>query len=380
VTGRSSPTPRSREWIELWRVALVLVLVLASIVALPAHVSAHLGSTKRVRVHLTSFGADVIVELDPADIGWELDLADPDAPQWEDIDAAQDRVAAWMQRSMLLSSAGGACDASVGALERIESDISRDGWAVRVPIAYECPEPRRDLSLDDRAVFDGDPQHESLVAHDDGVTILRAGRQQVSLGQSPSTLDTALAFVGEGILHFATGFDHVLFVLGLLLGAGVVVQAKGTRAAGREVVLVISGFTLGHSITLALAALDVVRVSSRIVEPAIAASIVIVAVCTALRPEQRRALAILAAAFGLVHGLGFSSVLAESLPSRGRLVPLVAFNVGLELAQLAIVALALGPIAWASRKPWYRRVVVEGGSALVGLAGLGWLIERVLGL
>jgi len=210
------------------------------------------------------------------------------------------------------------------------------------------------------------------------VTILRAGRQRLTLGTAPSEAETAMTFLAEGVLHFATGLDHVLFLLGLLLGAGTIAGNGGAREAGRELVVVVSGFTLGHSLTLALAALGIVSVSPRVVEPAIAASIVVVAAWNVARPDARRELAYLAATFGLVHGLGFSSILAESLPNHGRLVPLVAFNVGLELAQLAVVGLALAPLAWSAKKAWYRTVVVRGGSALVACAGLYWLVERLM--
>jgi hypothetical protein len=251
---------------------------------------------------------------------------------------------------------------------------------VQVPVTYECGGSASGwgaLLLEDAAVFDGDPQHEALVEIDGSVTILRAGRQQLALGSPPSDMEVAGTFLVEGVLHFATGLDHVLFLLGLLLGAGTSIAASGTREAAREIVLVISGFTLGHSLTLALAVLDIVSVPARIVEPAIAASIVVVAAWNFQRPEARRELAYLAATFGLVHGLGFSSILAEILPTHGKTVPLIAFNLGLEVAQLAVVGLALAPLAWSARKVWYRRVVVQGGSALVGCAGLFWLAERL---
>jgi len=113
----------------------------------------------------------------------------------------------------------------------------------------------------------------------------------------------------------------------------------------------------------------------------IAASILLVAVLNYARPEARAQMPWIALGFGLVHGFGFSGVLAElGLPARARVLSLLSFNVGIELAQLAAVLVAIGPLTWLARRPGYRTWVVKGGSVVIGLLATFWMIERALGL
>ena len=147
-----------------------------------------------------------------------------------------------------------------------------------------------------------------------------------------------------------------------------------------DVVRVVTAFTLAHSLTLTLAALGVLALPSRLVESAIAAS-VIVAALNNLRPLYQRGRVLFAFGFGLLHGFGFASVLADlGLPQDALLLSLVGFNVGVELGQLAIVAVFL-PLAWWLRNGlFYRRVVMLGGSAVIALVAAVWLLERGLDL
>ena len=146
-----------------------------------------------------------------------------------------------------------------------------------------------------------------------------------------------------------------------------------------SLVKVVTAFTVAHSITLCLAALEIVRLPSQWIEAGIALSIVYVAVENfwLKRMEYRW---IITFAFGLVHGFGFANVLRElGLPTRGLVASLFAFNAGVEIGQVAIVALIFPLIAWLSQQS-YQRTVVLVVSAFIGLFGLGWFVERVLGL
>jgi hydrogenase/urease accessory protein HupE len=182
-------------------------------------------------------------------------------------------------------------------------------------------------------------------------------------------------FFKLGVEHILTGYDHLLFLAALLL----------VCATFREAATIVTCFTLAHSITLALAALDVVRLPAGFVEPVIAASIVYVAVENVVRfRKERQRLAWRAAitfAFGLVHGLGFASVLRElglgSLPG-GVVVPLLTFNLGVEAGQLAVAAVVFPLILLARRGgPVMERRWVPACSALIAAAGAWWLFERV---
>lgn len=181
-------------------------------------------------------------------------------------------------------------------------------------------------------------------------------------------------FLRLGIEHIFTGYDHIAFLVGLLLLGG----------SFKELVQIVTAFTVAHSITLALATLAVVNPTPRVVEPLIAASIVYVAAenLWALRRGTRaKALRhrwMLTFAFGLVHGFGFASVLLElHLPRSGLAAALVTFNLGVEVGQVCIVALALPLLALLRRKRWFETVGVRVCSLAVGCLGLTWLVQRI---
>jgi hydrogenase/urease accessory protein HupE len=179
-------------------------------------------------------------------------------------------------------------------------------------------------------------------------------------------------FLELGIQHIWTGYDHLLFLAGLLIVCRQL----------RTVVGIVTAFTVAHSLTLGLAATDVVNLPDRVVEPLIAASILFVGAENLLRrgaePKGRWAVAFV---FGLVHGFGFASVLRElGLGSNGRSItlPLFSFNLGVEVGQITIAAIAL-PVIWQLRKnPGFVRRGVPIISAIVAAAGLYWLLERTL--
>lgn len=178
-------------------------------------------------------------------------------------------------------------------------------------------------------------------------------------------------FLKLGVEHILLGYDHLLFLGGLLLAC----RRLKTMAG------IITCFTLAHSITLALAALDVAALPSRFVEPMIAASIVFVGVENLFHrdrePRSRWALTFL---FGLVHGFGFASVLREiGFGAAGEvIVPLFAFNLGVELGQLAVATVAIA-VLWPFReRPVFLRYAQPALSAVVAAAGAVWLTQRLL--
>ncbi|MGA2018485.1 MAG: HupE/UreJ family protein [Opitutaceae bacterium] len=187
-------------------------------------------------------------------------------------------------------------------------------------------------------------------------------------GQTPGFA----GFLRLGVAHIWTGYDHLLFLFGLL----------AVCRSFRSIVAIISCFTVAHSITLALATLDVVNLPSRFVEPMIAASISYVGIENLLRrgaePVGRWALTF---AFGLIHGFGFASVLKElgvGSNGHGLAVPLLSFNIGVEIGQITIAAIVL-PIVWQLRKnPAFIRRGIPVLSGLVAAAGLYWFLERTI--
>ena len=177
-------------------------------------------------------------------------------------------------------------------------------------------------------------------------------------------------FLLLGIRHILTGYDHLLFLFGLLI------VSRNARSAA----LLITCFTVAHSLTLALSTFNLVNLQSRIVEPAIAASIVYVGLENLCRGKTLDYRWILTFLFGLVHGLGFASVLREmGVANTGvkAAIPLVAFNSGVELGQLSIAVIIL-PLIWKLRRHLtFFRVAVPACSILIALAGGYWFFERI---
>ena len=184
--------------------------------------------------------------------------------------------------------------------------------------------------------------------------------------------------------HIWIGFDHILFLLSLLLPAVLILRKKEWQAAEQfrgtfwDVFRVVTSFTVAHSITLSLAALSVISLPSRLVESTIALSVLLAALNNLWPVVAERRWAV-AFAFGLIHGFGFASVLTDlGLPQGALLLALVGFNVGVEVGQLAIVTAFL-PFAYGLRRSWfYRRLVFAGGSAAIALVAAVWLAERAL--
>ena len=189
--------------------------------------------------------------------------------------------------------------------------------------------------------------------------------------EPPTALQTGRQYLGLGFVHIVPlGLDHILFVLGLFL--------LGTRT--RPLVWQVSAFTVAHAATLSLAVFEIVSLPARVVEPLIALSIVYVAVENVLTDRLTPWRPAVVFGFGLLHGLGFAGALGQlGLPEQERLLGLVSFNVGIELGQLLVIAVALASVGWCRRRPWYRaRIAVPASVAIAGV-GLFWAVERLAG-
>jgi hypothetical protein len=198
----------------------------------------------------------------------------------------------------------------------------------------------------------------------------------------PTAARETTSFVQEGMLHILTGYDHVLFLLCLLLPSVMRRTPAGWRAVDTlsqavwPVVGIVSAFTIAHSITLALAATRVVALSPGFIEPAIAVTIILAALDNVwpIFPVRR---VVVTFCFGLIHGFGFAGVLAElNLPTSAFAWALLQFNVGLELGQLLIVVSVTALLFLLRQRPRYRGLVIRGGSFAAMLVGALWLIER----
>jgi hypothetical protein len=272
-------------------------------------------------------------------------------------------------------------------------DKHSDGTYAVLSLHARCPRLADTVQVTYAMLFDVDPTHRGLVqwtpagAQQPQALVFAAdsARQQLRLA-APSALETLRQYVVEGIWHIWIGFDHILFLVALLLPAVLVrkenawTPTPSLRRAAVEVLKVVTAFTLAHSITLSLAVLGFISLPSRIVESVIAASVVVAALNNLVGTVDKRRW-VMAFVFGLVHGFGFASVLADlGLPQGALALALVGFNVGVEIGQLAIVAAFL-PVAFALRATSFYRVgVLRFGSLCVAALASWWFIQRAFDL
>lgn len=303
---------------------------------------------------------------------------------WDEIRARHQAIAAYALQRLHIAATGGACTLQAG--EQL-IDHHTDGAYSVLRFTAACPGTAAPASLDiGYTLFaDLDPQHKGLLklTHD-GETQTAifdpdSPRQSLSMA-APDRLAQFGAYVKHGIWHIWIGTDHILFLLSLLLPAvllpGLREQQASLRAAFVDVLKVVTAFTLAHSITLTLASLSLVSLPSRWVESAIAASVVLAALNN-LYPLFRGRRPVAAFLFGLIHGFGFASVLRDlGLPQSALVSSLFGFNVGVEIGQLAIVAMFL-PLAWWLRKSWFYRQLFTWGSLAIALVAAVWLVERI---
>jgi hypothetical protein len=307
---------------------------------------------------------------------------------WGEVRYAHGEIGAYALSRLVLSAGTRTCTTQV--LDHL-IDHHTDGAYSVLRFRAHCTEPIERLAVDYRLLFDIDAQHKGLLRltqseqTSTAIFSLDTPIQEFSVAKR-SRWNESLQFIHEGIWHIWLGFDHVLFLLALLLPA-VLIRVNGRwQAAGEfssvcwNVVSIVTAFTVAHSLTLSLAALDVVRLQSRLVESTIAASVVLAGLGN-LFPMVTRQRWIVAFGFGLVHGFGFAAVLTDlGLPHDSLLLSLISFNVGVELGQLAIVSAFL-PLAYLIRHSWsYPRLVLTGGSLAVIAIALVWFTERAFDL
>jgi len=333
---------------------------------------------------------------------WDIALRDLDfalgldgdrdgAITWGEVRSKHAAISSYALSRLTLGPANAPCVPVVGA-QMI--DNHSDGAYAVVRFTATCATPPHALDVGYRLFAEIDPSHRGLLklsaAGFTSTAILAADVTSRPLPLvTPSKFVQFAEYAKEGVLHIWAGFDHILFLLALLLPAVLVhsrvpgetwAAAPTFRAAFIDVFKIVTAFTLAHSITLSLAVLGVITLPSRVVESAIAASVLLAALNN-VRPVvfgMRWAIAFL---FGLVHGFGFASVLTDlGLPQDALVLALVAFNVGVELGQLAIVAVFL-PVAYALRgSRFYQRFVMVGGSLVVAAVAVVWLLERAFNL
>lgn len=322
------------------------------------------------------------------DLEYALDLdGDGDGKiTWGELREHQQEVGSYALARLTIRADAAACPLVVEPKGSAVASHSDGQYAV-VRFDARCGAAVGELGIDYRLFFDLDPQHRGIVRIDAAGTsrthtLSRNDHEARFSLADAGRLRQLGAIVRQGIIHIWTGYDHVLFLLALLLPS--VLRREGNRwhavaklrPALLDVLRIVTAFTIAHSITLSLAALGVVTLPSRLVESAIAASVVLAA-ANNLYPILRQDRWMAAFLLGLMHGFGFSSTLMDlDLPRSNLVLTLFGFNAGVEVGQVAIVAVFV-PLAYVVRKKTaYRRYALLAGSAVITVLATVWLVER----
>jgi HupE / UreJ protein len=365
---------------SLWPLALLLAVPLAQ---------AHIASNGFLSLQVERSKVSGVLELAIRDgeLAVGLDHDRDGKVTWGELRASQTALQNYVLDHIHLAGADGSCRME---FDPVQVNERVDGSYLWLPFNADCGNLLRRLSIDYRVLDVEDPSHRGLLtlsAYGEAQTAVLGGTSGTLLFQldHPSPWSAFIEYLRAGIWHIWSGIDHLLFLLSLLLPAVLVRRQNRWEAvpmatpAFVNIIKVVTAFTLAHSITLSLAAFDVIRLPGRLTESVIAASIIVAALNNVF-PRVTEGRWRIAFAFGLLHGFGFASVLSEmGLPKGARLVSLVAFNLGVEVGQLAVV-LAVMPIAYLLRSTlFYRRGVMPWGSSAIAALALVWVVQRAFG-
>jgi len=364
-----------------WRLAVLAMI--AMLASYRAH--GHATSTSYLTVDATRSKAAIAAHwhLSVRDLHWLIDL-DPDADgriTWGEVEARREAIGALAAAHLNVRRGGASCTQSLADV-RLTAHADEPHLALSLPL--KCPRAGP-LEIGADLFFAEDASQRTLLdvrtASHSWTSVLSPDAARWVQPVDGAAWNAFRKFLWQGMWHVWIGFDHVAFLILLLLPS--VVRTRTSEAAPTaneaaiDVAKVVTAFTLAHSLTLGLAATGVVNLPSGPVEAAIAASIV-VAGAVNLIPRLTRLRLWLAFAFGLVHGFGFANALSELGSGGLRLLPaLGGFNLGVELGQLAIVAVVLPALLRLRLSLFYRVRMLPAASIAIAMLGGVWLAARI---
>jgi hypothetical protein len=382
---------------RITRKALLIALLVPVFLSLPSTGDAHRLGEGYVFVNIGENGVrgEITVTLRDLDRVLNLDVDGNGVVSDDEFSNSEERIRDYVASSVTISAPGGDNVIRLGEFSLQRLDVGR-----YVAIEYDSAplDVRQDLVVRYSMIFESDPSHRGfLVLQSNAVTgeswdgegeeiliFTPGGRERVLPVDGVSAWSSFGDFLVHGVWHIWIGLDHILFLVALVLPS-VLIRNKdawqpveGIRSTLWEVVKIVTLFTIAHTITLTLATLSVVELPSRLVESVIAASVAFAALNN-VYPILRKGIGYVVFTFGLFHGFGFASVLQDLIISpKTMIVDLLAFNVGVEIGQIVIVA-ALVPILFAIRaQRYYVPLVLRSGSVLIGGLAILWLAERSL--
>ncbi len=365
---------------------MIVRLIFFILFCLPAVAAAHKSSDSYL--FLTGSSSSPVVQWDIAlrdlDLLIGLDTNRDRKITWGEVKASSDHIFSQAMAHLKFEAESHLCQ-----LEKTGLMINQhsDGAYATLGLAANCS-GKNLTHIRYNFLFEQDPDHRGVLLDKRESAVLTPmvfspEKTSMVIDTKNSNLwSTFTDYFKEGVWHIWKGFDHVLFILMLMLPSVLLYRNKKWQAvtdfrqAGKDLLKVITAFTIAHSITLSLSVLQLLSLPSRLVESVIAVSIIVVALNN-LKPLFSKTRWILVFGFGLMHGFGFASVLVDlGLPAHALATSLLAFNLGVEAGQLVIVCLVF-PLVWLLRDSlFYRTAVLKGGSVFVSLFALVWVVER----
>lgn len=364
-------------------------LLFLSLLLLSSAVYAHKPSDSYVSLKISgnTIAGQWDVALRDLDYAIGLDANEDGLITWGEVKQKHSEIDTYVLGRLGLQGAG-ACPIRPG--QHLIDNHSDGAYAVLKFVAA-CTQPITTLDISYSLLFDVDPQHKGLFQinyQNKTRTAIFSNeiRQQRFILSETNLWREFLDYGREGVWHIWIGLDHVLFLLSLLLPAVLYRTSQHWQGVVRfkpafwEVFKVVTAFTVAHSITLSLAALSVIALPTRLTESAIALSVVLAALNN-IFPVVEKGRWLVAFGFGLIHGFGFASVLADlGLPQDTLILALVGFNLGVEAGQLGLVVLFF-PLAFSLRHTGlYQRIFMVGGSAAIFILASMWFLERAFNL
>jgi HupE/UreJ protein len=369
--------------------ALLLAFLAALLLAGPAH--AHGVGTSQF--HMTIEGARIegYCDIHLTDARRVLGLDPNLAPEagWLDLRPHEAELRALIVRAWSLK----ADSAGVCPIEFTSAPMewNREQDVVHLSYVADCPSAPAHLTLHSDFMFDLDPKYRVYFSIEDArvtsVGVFRTDLRSVTIDVKQFHLwPTVFEFIREGMWHIWSGLDHMLFLLALLLPAPLLRSGGEWQPrpalwpTAREVLKVVTSFTLAHTLTLCLSFFGVLVPPAQWVETGIAIS-VFAAAWNNIQPFLPGRAWAMAMTFGLVHGLGFAGALKNlSMPRNAHGLALGAFNLGVEIGQILLVIPTLPLLYYASRQRWYPRAVMGVGSLAIAWMATLWVLERGFGL
>ena len=340
--------------------------------------TAYLELTKSENEQLTLNGQWKVAVMDLEHVV-EFDKNADDVITWQEIKNQKGTIHQYLVEKISAQQNNEICAINSEGDLKIDSHFNES--YIVTPIQISCPNSQS-FSINYSALFEVDANHKAIssIGNISRVFTLNEQTQTFSFEET-SYSETFVEYVHQGILHIWMGTDHILFLIALLLGCVLVrKQGEWQRVESKKQILIdtawiITAFTLAHSITLTATAINIISPNTRWVELGIALSVLFAAINN-IWPMIVR-LGWITFCFGLLHGMGFASVLGKlGLSNEYQLMSILAFNLGVEIGQLVILAICLPLLMLLRNNTWYKKAIMPAGSVVIAIMAIQWSIER----